>query len=90
MRSIGYKGDFFFLKAIIAAGGIPNFLYRLPFYFFLAYALCYGFFLFVVFVFVSAFVFLSMLFSLELCFSDIFLSSRQRTGLATAYITGYG
>ena len=33
-----------------------------------------------------------LLLSLELgrCSSDIFLSSRPRTGLATTYITGYG
>ena len=33
-----------------------------------------------------------LLLSLELgkCSSDRFLSSRQRTGLATTYITGYG
>ena len=33
-----------------------------------------------------------LLLSLELgrCFSDLFLSSRPRTGLATTYITGYG
>ena len=33
-----------------------------------------------------------LLFSLELgrCSSDLFLSSRPRTGLATTYITGYG
>ena len=33
-----------------------------------------------------------LLLSLELgkCFSDIFLSSRPRTGLATTYIIGYG
>ena len=37
------------------------------------------------------FCFVSML-SLELCrcSSDLFLSSRPRTGLATTYITGYG
>ena len=33
-----------------------------------------------------------LLLSLELgrCSSDLFLSSRPRTGLATTYITGYG
>ena len=41
--------------------------------------------------FLFCFCFVFML-SLELCkcASDIFLSSRQRTGLATTYITGYG
>ena len=36
--------------------------------------------------------FVFLLLSLELgrCSSDLFLSSRPRTGLATTYITGYG
>ena len=40
------------------------------------------------FLFVCVF----LLISLELggCSSDLFLSSRPRTGLATTYITGYG
>ena len=50
--------------------------------------ICYScFFVFVVFVFVFF-----LLLSLELgrCSSDLFLSSRPRTGLANTYITGYG
>ena len=49
-------------------------------------------FIFVVFfLFCFCFVSASML-SLELCrcSSDLFLSNRLRTGLATTYITGYG
>ena len=75
----------------LAAGTISNSLYRVPFfYLFLARVLCHCSFLFVVYVFFFCFVFL--LSSLELCrcSSDIFLSSRPRTGLATTYITGYG
>ena len=73
----------------LAAGIIPNSLYRVPF-----------FYLFLAGVFVIAPFFLSFLFcfvmffllSLELCrcFCDFFHSSRPRTGLATTYITGYG
>ena len=42
--------------------------------------------------FLFLFVFVFVLLSLELCrcSSDLFLSSRPRTGLATTYITGYG
>ena len=48
------------------------------------------------FLFLSLYRFLCvrvfLLLSLELgrCYSDLFLSSRPRTGLATTYITGYG
>ena len=40
----------------------------------------------------NLFVCVFLLLSLELgrCSSDLFLSSRPRTGLATTYITGYG
>ena len=73
----------------LAAGTMPNSLYRMPLvYLFLAYVFCYSCsFLFVVFVCFSFF----FLFSLELgrCFSDLFLSSRPRTRLATTYITEY-
>ena len=57
------------------------------FYLFLACALCYCSFLF---AFLFCFCLVCMV-SLELCrcSSDIFLSSRPRTGLATTYITGY-
>ena len=65
-------------------------LYRMPLvYLFLACAFCYSCsFLFVVF---CVFVFFLLL-SLELgkFSSDLFLSSRPRTGLATTCITGYG
>ena len=49
------------------------------------------FFSFCRFCFVSLFIYLFLL-SLELCrcSSDLFLSSRPRTGLATTYVTGYG
>ena len=40
------------------------------------------------FLFVSVFLLLSL--ELGRCSSDLFLSSRPRTGLATTYITGYG
>ena len=77
----------------LAAGTMPTSLYRVPFfYLFLACSLCYYSFLFVVFVlFLFCFCFVFVL-SLELCrcSSDLFLSSRPRTGLATTYITGYG
>ena len=76
----------------LSAGTIPSFLYRVPFIcLFLACAFCYCSFLFVVFcsVFVLFFV-LILLLELRRCFSDIFLSSRSRTGLANACITGYG
>ena len=39
-------------------------------------------------VFVCVFLLLSL--ELGRCSSDLFLSSRPRTGLATTYITGYG
>ena len=70
-----------------AAGTMPNSLYRMPLvYIFLVCVFCYSCsFLFVVFVCVF------LLLSLELgtCSSDLFLSSRPRTGLGTTYITGY-
>ena len=72
----------------LAAGTMPNSLYRLPFvYLFLACVIV----ILVPFSLSFLFVFLLLL-SLELgrCSSDIFLSSRPRTGLATTYITGYG
>ena len=63
----------------LAAGtSIPNCLHGMPFYYlFLASVFC----------FCSVF-----MISLELCrcSSDLFMSSRPRTGLATTYITGYG
>ena len=69
-------------------------LYRVPFYLFLARVFCYCSFLFVVSVLFRYVLFLILicLLSLELCrcSSDLFLSSRPRTGLATTYITGYG
>ena len=69
---------------------IPNSLYRVPlFLFFFWHVLCViGSFLFIVFV---LFLFLVFMLSLELCrcSSDLFLSSRPRTGLATTYITVY-
>ena len=76
----------------LAAGTVPNSLYRVPSYLFLAYALCYCCFLFVVSVFLrkrfsSCFVFILSL-KLCRCSSDIFLSSRPRTVLTTTYITG--
>ena len=40
------------------------------------------------FLFVCVFLLLSL--KLGRCSSDLFLSSRPRTGLATTYITGYG
>ena len=52
-------------------------------------AFCYCSFLFVVFVFVVVFFFCSR-WSFGRCSSDLLLSSRPRTGLATTYITGYG
>ena len=65
----------------LAAGTMPNSLYRMPLvYLFLTCVFCYSCsFLFVVCVF--------FLLSLELgrCSSDLFLSSRPRTGLATTY-----
>ena len=72
----------------LEAGTTSNYLYRVPFfYLFLACALCYCSFIIVVFVLF----FVLFMLSLELCRcpSDIFLSSRPRTGLATTYITGY-
>ena len=72
----------------LAAGTMPNSLYRVPFvYLFLACVFCYSCsFLFVVFV--CVFRLLSS--ELRRCSSDLFLSSRPRPGLATTYITGYG
>ena len=54
--------------------------------FFLSFLFC-----FVMFFFLFSFFFFLLL-SLELCGcpSDLFLSSRPRTGLATTYITVYG
>ena len=58
--------------------------------------LCILLFLFLSFLFVAFFlcvcVCVFLLLSLELgrCSSDLFLSSRPRTGLATTCITGYG
>ena len=76
----------------LAASTIPNSLYRVPFfYLFLA---CVSYFVFVPFF--SSFLFFCCVFLwsrwsfLCRCSSDIFLSSRPRTGLATTYITGYG
>ena len=70
----------------LAAGTILNSLYRVPlFYLFLACVICYCPFLFGVFV---LFFVVFFLLSLELCrcSSDLFLSSRPRTGLATTYL----
>ena len=74
----------------LAAGTMPNSLYRMPLvYLSLTCVFCYSCsFLFVVCVFVCF-----SLLSLELgsrCSSDLFLSSRPRTGLATTCIIGYG
>ena len=74
----------------LAAGIIPNTLYRVPFfYFFSGRCILLLLLSFCRFCFVSL---CFLLLSLERCrcFSDIFLSSRPRTGLATIYITGYG
>ena len=72
----------------LAAGTtMPNSLYRMPFVLFLACVFCYSCsFLFVVFDCLCF-----PLLSLELgrCSSDLFLSSRPRTELATTYIPGY-
>ena len=77
----------------LAAGTVPNSLYRVPFsYLFLACALCYCSFLFVVSVLflIKRFLSFVFIFSLNLCrcSSDLFLSSRPRTGLTTTYTTG--
>ena len=74
----------------LAAGTMPNSLYRVPFVnLFLACVFCYSCsFLFVVFVCMCFFFLLSL--ELGRRSSDIFLSSRPRTGIATTYITGYG
>ena len=81
----------------LAVGTMPNSLYRIPVvYLFLACVFCYSCsFLFVVFkrkarahLDLLSFVFcVFLLLSLELgrCSSDIFLSSRPRTGLAITY-----
>ena len=64
---------------------MPNSLYRMPVvYVFLACVFCY-----LVFLFLSLRRFCLCLLSLELgrCSSDLFLSSRPRTGLATTYRT---
>ena len=74
----------------LAAGTMPNSLYRMPLvYLFLAYVFCYSCsFLFVVFLCVCVFLLLSL--ELGRCSSDLFLPARPRTGLATTCITGYG
>ena len=54
----------------------------LCFLLFLFLSLCRFFFVFCVFLLLSL--------ELGICFSDLFLSSRPRTGLATTCITGYG
>ena len=73
----------------LAAGTMPNSLYRMPLvYLFLACVFCYSCsFLFVVFCVFVLFLVLSL--ELGRCSSDLFLSSRPRTGLATTCITGY-
>ena len=77
----------------LAAGIMPNSLYRVPFfYLFLAYVFFYCSFLFVVsvlFRYLFLFCFLFLL-SLELCrcSSQLFLSSRPRTGLVTTLLLG--
>ena len=75
----------------LAAGTMPNSLYRMPLvYLSLTCVFCF----FVIHVpFSLSFVCLCFsLLSLELgrCSSDLFLSSRPRTGLATTCIIGYG
>ena len=78
----------------LAAGTIPNSLYRVPFLYssgmcfmlLFLFSFCFFYFVFVCFVFML---------SLELrrCSSALFLFSRPRsssTGLAVTYITGYG
>ena len=69
----------------LAAGTMTNSLYRMPVvYLFLACVFCYSCsFLFVVFVCLGFFLLLSL--ELGRCSSDLFLSSRPRTGLATTY-----
>ena len=52
--------------------------------------MCIFIFLFLSLSFLFVYVFLSLLLELGRCSSDIFLSSRPRTGLATTYTTGYG
>ena len=72
----------------LAAGTMPNSLYRVPFvYLFLACVFCLKKNHSCSFLFIVLFVFFLVL-SLELgrCPSDLFLSSRPRTGLATTYI----
>ena len=72
----------------LAAGTIPNSLYRVPFvYLFLACVFWYSCsFFFVVFVCLCFFLLLSL--EVGRCSSDLFLSSRPRIGLSTTYITG--
>ena len=75
----------------LAAGTMPNSLYRVPFVYLFLACTCILLFLFLSLCRFCLFVFFLLL-SLELgrCSSDLFLSSRPRTGLATTYITGYG
>ena len=72
----------------LATGVIPNFLSSAFFLYFSGiYMLCVIVSLFLSFLFCFVFVFML---SLELCRcpSDLYLSSRTRTGLATMYIAG--
>ena len=74
----------------LAAGIIPNTLYRVPFF-----CLFSGRCILLLLLSFCRFCFVSLCFlllSLELrrCFSDLFLSNRPRTGLATTYNTGTG
>ena len=65
----------------LAAGTIPNSLYRVSLYLFLACALCYC-----SFFCRFSFCFHALVGALRRCSCDRFLSSRPRTGLATTYV----
>ena len=73
----------------LAAGTMPNSLYRMPVvYLFLALYFAIPIPFYLSFLFVCVFLLLSL--ELSRYSSDPFLSSRPRTGLATTYSTGYG
>ena len=67
----------------LAAGIIPNSLYRLPFFYLFLACMC------ILLLFLSMSFLFCFVLSLELCrcSSDLFLPSRPRTVLATTYIT---
>ena len=86
LQSIGYAPRicFYFMGYLHVSAPYLSF----PVFLYLSCSVLFPFFLsFLYFVFVLVF-----MLSLELCrsSSDIFLSSRPRTGLATTYITRYG